>query len=414
MSLQLLRPFYIGGLLLVCLVLGGGTQKGLPTVFALELLALPLVFDLAMRHPQRPGFGWPVYAVTGLIGLCFAIQFVPSLSPHLAFLTSDPGRTIDSLAFVGFALTLFFSFGRLDPTERNRMVAWFLTGVILNVALALTQFAASRGLVIDLFPYTLGAGFFSNANHFSSLLYVAIPFVLYQFDAIDRLPLAALPLLLIVFVEFAAGSTAGIFLSLGCALVSVAVIGRLRLVTRLALVGLTALGGVVLAFNPGNVLHVSPDDPLSRPQIALTTLAAIERNLPLGSGYGTFDIVYPAAEPDTAISGTFINHAHNDPLELVLEGGLPAALALLAYLAALAWRLPAARQSPLSLAALCGIGFVLAHSLVDYPLRTAALMAVFALLNAIYFAPDLVLQPVRRRRRSSGDQLTHRSSLSTR
>ena len=49
MSLQQLRPFYLGGFLLVCLVLGGGTQKGLPTVFALELLALPLALDLALQ-----------------------------------------------------------------------------------------------------------------------------------------------------------------------------------------------------------------------------------------------------------------------------------------------------------------------------------------------------------------------------
>ena len=42
MSVSQIRSYYIGGLLLACLVLGGGTQKGLPTVFILELLALPL------------------------------------------------------------------------------------------------------------------------------------------------------------------------------------------------------------------------------------------------------------------------------------------------------------------------------------------------------------------------------------
>jgi hypothetical protein len=406
MSLQHLRSFYVGGLLLVCLVLGGGTQKGLPTVFALELLALPLAFDLAVRRSQRPGFGWPVYAVVGLILLCFAIQFLPSLSPGLSFLSRDPGRTLDSLVYVGFALILFFSFARLEPAERNRMVAWFLTGVILNVALALTQFAASRGLTIELFPYALGAGFFANANHFSSLLYVAIPFVIYQFDTIGRLPLASLALLLIVFVEFAAGSTAGIFLSIGCALVSVAVVGRVRPITRVALVGIAAIGALTLALNPGNVLHLSPDDPLDRPQIALTTIAAVGKNLPLGSGYGTFDIVYPSAEPDAAISGTFVNHAHNEPLELVLEGGIPAALAMLAYLALLAWRLPVARRSPLSIAALCGIGFVIIHSMVDYPLRSAGMVAVFALLNAIYFATDPSLPHSMRRGRGRGVRAT--------
>lgn len=398
MSLQQLRPFYLGGFLLVCLVLGGGTQKGLPTVFALELLALPLALDLAVRRPERPTWNWPVYLMTGLIGLCFAIQFIPSFSPDLAFLTRDPGRTLDSMLYVGFALTLFFSFGRIEPAERSRMVAWFLTGAILNVALALTQFAASRGFAIELFPYSLGGGFFANVNHFSSLLYVAIPFVIYQFDAIDRLPWAALVVGLVVFVEFAAGSQAGIFLSIGCAMVSVAVVGRIAPLLRVVFVGLAAIGAVILAFNPGNVLEVSPSDPLDRPQIALTTLSAIGMTLPLGSGYGTFDITYPAAETDASISGNYINHAHNELLELMLEGGVPAALAIIGYLVLLAWRLPGARQSPLALAALCGIGFMLVHSLVDYPLRTASLVAVFALLNAIYFAPELAPPPQRRRR----------------
>jgi hypothetical protein len=408
MNLQHLRSFYVGGLLLVCLVLGGGTQKGLSTVFTLELLALPLAFDLAIRRRQRPTFGWPVYIMVGLIVACFAIQFVPSLSNGLSFVSRDPGRTLDSLVYVGFALTMFFSFGRLEPADLNRMVAWFLTGVILNIALALTQFAASREVTVGLFPYTLGAGFFSNANHFSSLLYIAIPFVIYQFDAIGRLPLAALALVLIVFVEFAAGSTAGIFLSIGCALVSVAVVARVSFVTRTVFVGIVALGAITLALNPGNVLHISPDDPLDRPQIALTTLAAIPGNLPFGSGYGTFDIVYPSAETDTAISSTFINHAHNEPLELVLEGGIPAALAMFAYLALLAWRLPAARRSRLSVAALCGIGFVIIHSFVDYPLRSAGLIAVFALLNAIYFAADASNQSARREHRGRGVRATPR------
>jgi hypothetical protein len=178
---------------------------------------------------------------------------------------------------------------------------------------------------------------------------------------------------------------------------------------RLGLAGVAAAGALVLALNPGNVLGIAPDDPLDRPQIALTTLSAIAATLPLGSGYGTFDIVYPSAESDVAVSASFINHAHNEPLELLLEGGVPAVVAMLAYLVLIGWRLPAARRSPLALAALCGIGFILIHSLVDYPLRTAALVAVFALLNAIYFAPELAPAPARRRRggkvtRGSGRQ----------
>ena len=38
--------------------------------------------------------------------------------------------------------------------------------------------------------------------------------------------------------------------------------------------------------------------------------------LPFGSGYGTFDPVYRSFEPDWAITTKYLNHAHNDLLEL--------------------------------------------------------------------------------------------------
>jgi len=42
--------------------------------------------------------------------------------------------------------------------------------------------------------------------------------------------------------------------------------------------------------------------------------------------------------------------------------------------------------SPLRRAALLALLFLLVHSLVDYPLRTMALVTVFAMLNGIYFS----------------------------
>lgn len=52
MTLDRMRSVYLGALLLVCLMVGGGTQKGLPTAFALELLTLPLALD-SHRPPDR-------------------------------------------------------------------------------------------------------------------------------------------------------------------------------------------------------------------------------------------------------------------------------------------------------------------------------------------------------------------------
>ena len=78
-----------------------------------------------------------------------------------------------------------------------------------------------------------------------------------------------------------------------------------------------------------------------------------------------------------------MNHAHNDYLELILELGLPGAVLIAAFLAWWAvaawraWRYPDA--GPFARAASIATAALLAHSLVEFPLRTAALSACFAM-----------------------------------
>ena len=91
---------------------------------------------------------------------------------------------------------------------------------------------------------------------------------------------------------------------------------------------------------------------------------------------------------DSRIIGTtFVNHAHDDLLELLIETGVFGAAALACFLrwyAQRCWQLwSGARDDVTRLAASTAIGVVLAHSLVDYPLRTAAMSAMIALACAL-------------------------------
>ena len=56
------------------------------------------------------------------------------------------------------------------------------------------------------------------------------------------------------------------------------------------------------------------------------------RLLPLGSRFGTFEPIFEVYEPTSALDLDYLNHAHNDLLEWVLTGGLPALLLLGAFL----------------------------------------------------------------------------------
>jgi O-antigen ligase len=86
------------------------------------------------------------------------------------------------------------------------------------------------------------------------------------------------------------------------------------------------------------------------------------------------------------VSSIYFNHAHNDYLELWLETGIVGASVFAAFAAWLVLRLvavwiPCVGRRPataLSVAASLSIILLLAHSIVDYPLRTESLAVLFA------------------------------------
>jgi O-antigen ligase len=133
-------------------------------------------------------------------------------------------------------------------------------------------------------------------------------------------------------------------------------------------------------------------------EFSRTTMKAAAHFLPLGTGFGTFEDVYRIFETIGQLRSSYVNHAHNDYAEILLEGGVPAALILLAFLAwffrrALAcWQQSGLNRSrPIDLAlpkAGSAIALLLIlHSAVDYPLRTTAMSCVFALACAFMCNP---------------------------
>jgi O-antigen ligase len=115
-------------------------------------------------------------------------------------------------------------------------------------------------------------------------------------------------------------------------------------------------------------------------------LEAARTFLPFGSGFGTFEPVYRRVEPDTLLSTIYLNQAHNEPLQLAIEGGIPALVLLALFLV---WWADAAFRSvrPRGSASRRALGIAMAattlilmlSSLVDYPLRTPILSGLFAI-----------------------------------
>jgi O-antigen ligase len=111
--------------------------------------------------------------------------------------------------------------------------------------------------------------------------------------------------------------------------------------------------------------------------------------MPFGAGMGTFVPVYGMFEkPQDLFAHAYINHAHDDILELWLETGI-FGIALMGAFAAWfvsraikIWRYAAVGVNEfdraLARAATIAVALIVTHSFLDYPLRTAAMTAILA------------------------------------
>src|SRR6185503_20546285 len=142
---------------------------------------------------------------------------------------------------------------------------------------------------------------------------------------------------------------------------------------------LTAIGGQAVGAG-------TRDSVLSRPAIFATTARAARAYMPFGSGLGTYRPIYDSFENPDQVTPTRSSHAHNDYAEITLELGLFGIFILLLFFywwaraAVDSWRSP--EPQPYVRAAVIASAAILAHSLVDYPLRTAAISALFAMCLA--------------------------------
>jgi O-antigen ligase len=102
-----------------------------------------------------------------------------------------------------------------------------------------------------------------------------------------------------------------------------------------------------------------------------------------GTGLGTFEKAYRMSELPDRVDRNFVNHAHNDYLELAIELGVPGIILMVLFViwwtrsVARMIRSPAADQ--FAYAGAIASAALLLHSAVDFPLRKAAMSAVFAM-----------------------------------
>jgi O-antigen ligase len=160
----------------------------------------------------------------------------------------------------------------------------------------------------------------------------------------------------------------------------VAILAGLALVAAVGAIASTSIGSSRIGAEASGSVQ-------SRQAILKTTGRAIGETMPFGSGLGSFVKVYPLFENADRVTPEYVVHAHNDYAELALELGLAGVLLVGLFLAWWAaavksgWR--AGGGGPYARAASIASAVILVHSLVDFPLRTAAISATFAMCLAL-------------------------------
>lgn len=415
--------------LLACLILGGSAQ-GVWQNALLQLVGLGLIAWAAATADEplpRTAQALLLIVVAGLVVVVLQlVPLPPSLWAHglrarieegyallgkpvpALPLSLTPYATLDTLLAMIPPLALFCAILRLGAFRASWLAAALLAGTVAGITLGALQ-VADPGAASPwyLYPQTnrgLGVGFFANANHMADLLVCALPFIaalaaagrgrsIQRYSALLTV-LGGAALLLIVGIVLN-GSLAGFALAMPALVASALIIAPPRPNARLPIAVISVLAVLAALFAIGStsigssrIGQEASGSVQSRQDILRTTGRAIADTMPFGSGLGSFVKVYPLYESADRVTPEYVIHAHNDYAELVLELGAAGILLIGLFLA---WWVAATRGGwrtgggggPYARAASIASAVILIHSLVDFPLRTAAISATFAMCLAL-------------------------------
>lgn len=423
--------------LCIVFVLGGASRGDLvPLVLLRPLSVLVLGYALLQLRPEL------IRQHRLLLGMALAALLLPLLQlvplPP-ALWQALPGRALvadaDRIAGIGAVWrpislapdqTWNALFALATPAAALLLTLTLPTGLRAQTSTVLLAIGLVSGLlgilqlvgtVGDSLPYyeargnhNAAVGLFANRNHSAVFLACLFPILAGMATSARgyRVLIAGAATIVLVPLIIATGSRAGVAIgAIGFALSGALLLGERarrappgarrqgsRIWIIAAGIGVLALIGIAALVSRGEAWTrlLSSGSAGEKRLIAWPVVADLARaNMPLGSGFGSFDPVFRAGEPLSLLAPTYLNHAHNDWLELWMTGGIPAVLllasAVIAYLVA-TWRVWAQKGATTGRSALLArIGSVVLlllalASIVDYPLRTPSLSMLAAIAAA--------------------------------
>jgi O-antigen ligase len=320
-------------------------------------------------------------------------------------LSLDPEATALAGAYLLLPAALLLCALRMGQEERRRVSILIVFGAAASLVLGVLQVAAA-GTSFHLYTNShngFATGFFANRNHQADLLLIGMLFAAALLSQLRQVsPAIRWTLLFAAVIAFSAGVIATTS-RMAFLLLPIAVLGsfsffyprggqRKRMTLLLVSAAVLAIAGLIaMSANTHVVIRRFQSFTDGRFQFWSEAMYAVQLYFPLGSGLGTFDPVFRMIEDLNQLDAPYVNHAHNDYVQILLEVGAWGAFLVVLFLVLLGLR--SVRKQPsdaaraLARAAKLSILILLLHSIVDYPLRILSLLSLFGLFVAFLHPP---------------------------
>ena len=429
-------------LLLLALVLGGGTRSDLFTDLLIQFAAIPVLLLALYRQSSGlrnlPRDWLLLVAMLASLPLLFLIP-IPSAVfawlpgrdgiaamqsthgiaiPWARPLSLNPTATLAALRALLPALALALLVPQLDHAWRQRLLYLVILAGVFSVPLGLAQVNGGAPSPLRFYVPTNvhdAVGLFANRNHFAALLVSGLALVgVFLVDELARARSSSDygRLRLVIWAMLAAVLIFGLALSKSRAGVGLGVVAMgacawlaWRQLGARALRWIAIGAGLVLllGFQVGFLWMVERAQQLfagdHRWQIMGASLDLARDFAWIGVGPGAFPAAYAAYEPIAIVGPKIVNHAHNDWLEWWLEIGLLLPLIAIVFarwlfarsrevLGTIVRFAPASGTAPVKdshaaqsyiQGAWLVIFLAILHAAFDYQLRTTTDLCVFAI-----------------------------------
>ena len=411
--LTLTNSVLLGGsgavLLLAPLAFGAVEPR---SIFALEASATVLLVAWAARQ----WINHPVEIASNALYLPMAAFFALAVVQWIT--GSSAYRHVTYTHLLLYAAYGMLAFVLTQSLRRSTQFDWLANAVTVYgavvAALAVLQGIAPNGKLFWIWPSAQGGwiyGSYVNHNHYAGLMELLTPFPIVlsvtRFTEGNRRLIVAGIAALMAGSIFLSGSRAGM-LAFCVQMIVLAVLllrsrhGNWKNALKLGGVLLLAIGFLVWLGGNDLTQRLVSIHAEARQEITGGTRLAIDRDCLrmllkrplLGWGLGTFPTVYPQFR--SFYTTFFVNEAHNDYLQLLVETGL-AGFFIAAWFLVVVFRHATAKlkswtettNGALTVASLLGCVGILVHSALDFNLQIPANAALFYALCAIAAAEPL-------------------------